>query len=603
MLLGKLRSRGPNDSSAYRDVVAAALTWHIILASMTLRSRQLWMVIAALLLFYFLALNSLIGDSPTMDEQNHVARGLAYLRSGDPRLSVEHPPLVNVISAVPLLAMPEIVLPFDHPSWERQPPDVFWYVFAEEFLWQANRHLDVQKILFLSRLPVVYLTIFLALLVWRFARELWGGLAPIAAFLFVLFDPNILAHGRYVTTDVGGTLFVLLATYFLWRLWRREAWVWSAWLLAVLGLGLAFAAKMSALAFVPIWMTLALLPLYGRPLQPIWRDALRRLAQLLSAGVASVVVVWAVYGFEWGNFLFIQTPLAALNEFSGPMPTFWSGLERILLLSEGGRPAFLMGQFSSEGFPLYFPVAFAVKTPLLTLVFFLLAAVLLLVIRRTRQTAVFLLLPVLLYFAFSMASALNIGYRHLLPLLPFVYLMIGGLVGSQAAVWFWRRIDKRPYLASAPPVMFLVLVAALLSIDLRLHPHYLSTFNSLAGGPENGHRFLVDSNIDWGQDLLRLQEWMAKNGVEQIKLGWFGTADPDYYGLAYEPLPGFPRQPFQGQWSSPPFDPGAPDPGLYAISASSLWELPLAEKNVYPWFRARRPDARVGYSILIYEVP
>jgi hypothetical protein len=148
-----------------------------------------------------------------------------------------------------------------------------------------------------------------------------------------------------------------------------------------------------------------------------------------------------------------------------------------------------------------------------------------------------------------------------------------------------------------------ILLLSLLAIDLWIHPHYLSFFNVVAGGPANGQRIAVDSNIDWGQDLLRLQRWLDEYEVDTVKLGWFGTADPDYYGLRYEPLPGFPREPFRQQWTEPPFDPAAPEPGIYAISASSLWELPLAQKNVYPWFREREPDDRIGYSILIYEVP
>ena len=561
-----------------------------------------WLAIPAILLFFYLALDSMTGDSPTMDEQNHIARGLAYLRTGDPRLSVEHPPLINALSALPLLTMPEIELPLDDASWQRQPADVFWYLFAEEFLWGANRDLDIQKILFLSRLPVVYLTIALALVGWRFA-QFWGGFAPLVVLLFLLFDPNILAHGRYVTTDIGGTLFVFLATYLLWRLWRQETWNWPAWLAAAVGMGLAFAGKLSTLVFVPIWMVLALLPLYGRSAPWSWRSPGRRLLQLLSAGLASIFIVWLIYGFEWGNFLSLDSRLAALNLFSGPMPTFWSGIERILLLSEGGRPAFLMGEFSSQGFPLYFPVAFAVKTPLLTLALFLVAGALLPIVPRTRQAAVFLLVPLLLYFAASTVSALNIGYRHLLPILPFVYMLIGGLASPLLTTWLKERFADRPNAATIPLALVFLLLLSLLIIDAQIHPHYLSTFNSLAGGPQNGHRVLVDSNIDWGQDLLRLQEWAAENNVEELKLGWFGTADPDYYGVDYEPLPGFPRQPFFGQWTEPPFDTTAPQPGTYAISASALWELPLAEKNVYAWFRDREPDDRIGYSILIYEVP
>ncbi len=570
---------------------------------MALHKRWQWAAIAAVLLFYFLALDSLTGDSPTMDEQNHIARGLAYLRTGDPRLSVEHPPLVNAISALPLLTMPEIDLPLDDASWQRTPPDVFWYVFAEKLLWELNRDLDMQQIFFLARLPVVYLALGLALAGWRFAQQMWGGSAPFWALLFLLFDPNILAHGRYVTTDVGGALFLLVATLLLWQLWRQETWSWQRLAPAALGMGLAFAAKLSNLVFLPIWLLLALLPLYGGAPHASLRAALRRVGELLTAGAASLAVVWLIYGLQWGSFLFLDARFSVLNRFSGPMPTFWSGIERILLVSEGGRPSFLMGEFSNQGFALYFPLAFAVKTPLLTIAFFLAAAVLLLLLPRTRASAVFLLLPLLGYFAISTLSALNIGYRHLLPILPFLYLLIAGLASPAVAAWLGERFGPRPSLTYAPAAALFLLVLSLLAVDLQIHPHYLSTFNSLAGGPANGHRLLVDSNIDWGQDLLRLRAWAAANEIDDLRLGWFGTADPDYYGLAYTPLPGFPRQPFYGQWSDPPFDPGAPPAGTYAISVSALWELPLQEKDVYAWFRAREPDERIGYSIHIYQVP
>ncbi|MCA9952484.1 MAG: hypothetical protein KDE48_22695, partial [Anaerolineales bacterium] len=104
--------------------------------AMTLQRKWMtWTAVTAVLIFWFLALNSLVGDSPTMDEQNHIARGLAFLRTGDPRLSLEHPPLINSLSALPLLTMPEIKLPLDSASWQRQPPDVYWYIFAEQMMW------------------------------------------------------------------------------------------------------------------------------------------------------------------------------------------------------------------------------------------------------------------------------------------------------------------------------------------------------------------------------------------------------------------------------------------------------------------------------------
>ena len=139
--------------------------------------------------------------------------------------------------------------------------------------------------------------------------------------------------------------------------------------------------------------------------------------------------------------------------------------------------------------------------------------------------------------------------------------------------------------------------------SLFIHPHYLSYFNWAAGGPTKGAAILADSSNDWGQDLLRLQAWMAENGVETIKLGWFGIADPAYYGIENEPLPGFPRPEYWGLWNNPPFNVANPEAGLYAISASSLWESPFREKGVYAWFRQHPPDARIGYSIYIFDVP
>ncbi len=573
--------------------------------TMSYRRYQRWLVIPAILIFYYLALNSLLGDSPTMDEQNHIARGLALLRTGDPRLSLEHPPLINAFSALPLLTMPEIELPFDDMSWQGQPVDVFWYVFADKMIWEVNRGLDLQKIFFLARLPIVYLTIALALIGWHFAREMWGIIPAILIFLLLLFDPNILAHGRYTTTDIGGTLFTFLATYFLWRLWVIRGWNWHRWFWAMTAIGLAFSSKLSSLIFMPIWILLALLPIYGH--KSYLHAAMRRLGQLLLAGAGSLLILWTTYLFDWGTFNFLDQRLEFLNDFSGPMPPFWSGIERILLLSEGGRPSFLLGQFSNEGFPLYFPIALITKTPALTLILFFLAVVILILIKKTRPGVIFLLAPLIVYFGATIASALNIGYRHLLPILPYMYMTIAGLGSAPARSWIWQtfggRRDEIGRFSWTPVLFIILLIINYFLIVGWIHPHYLSYFNEIAGGPVNGHEILIDSNIDWGQDLLRLERWMDENNVQEIKLGWFGTADPGYYGINYEPLPGFPRQPFLSRWSIPPFNPSSPGPGIYAISASSLGELPLPEKNVYPWFRARPPDDRVGYSIFIYEIP
>ncbi len=559
--------------------------------------KAVWLAVPLILLFFFLALDSMIGDSPTMDEQNHIARGLAFLRTGDPRFSVEHPPLVNTLSALPLLLLPDLSLPTGDPSWDQLEG---WYRFAELLLWESNA--DVTRMVFLARLPIVFLTILLALVGYRFALALWGAPAGLLAMLMLLFDPNILAHGRYSTTDVGGAAFLLLATFMLWKLWSFDGWSNGRLLATGVGLGLAFAGKLSTLAFVPAFALLSLLPLYpGR-----WRpaQALRRLLQFGMAGLIALVVVWAAFGFQWGQYHLNTEPFAVLNGSVGPMPAYLSGIAQILGLTDQGRgAAFLLGKFSTEGFPAYFPVAFLVKTPLATLVLLSVATFLLLWQRWSRGRALFLILPAVLFFLLSMQSALNIGYRHLLPSLVLLYVLIAGLgafVGEPAEVA--ARSALTPARTRLVRILLAIALPALLLATLSIHPHYLSYFNRAAGGPANGYRLLIDSNVDWGQDLVRLKEWMAANDVERIKLSWFGSADPAYYGINYEPLPGLPRH--FDLWWDVPFTAADPEPGVYAISVSNLWEIPLQEKKyVFPWFREHEPDDRVGYSILIYRVP
>ncbi len=529
----------------------------------------------------------MVDDSSTMDEQNHLTRGLTFLASGDPRFSLEHPPLINLISALPVAALLDVVIPFDLPYWEWREG---WYGMADFLFWRAGN--NPHHILFLGRLPILFLTMGLGLTGYHFARQLWGKnrLTGLTALVFLLFDPNILAHGRYSSTDLGGALFVTLAFWALWRMWRADGWRVGRAGLSALMMGLAFGSKLSALIFVPIWLGLATLPLFD--FENERRAAWRRLNQTVVAGLASIVVVWAIFGFEWGRMAFQSEALQRLNQYAGAMPTFFAGIEQILFLSGGGRPSYLNGNFSNNGFYAYFPVAFAVKTPLLALALFISAALFAMANSSSRKRALFLLLPAAAYFAVTVGSAINIGYRHLLPILPLLYLLVPALIA-------YLKVKKPAWMPAVG------LVAGLfLANTLSIHPHYLSYFNRLGGGAANGGRILIDSNIDWGQDLARLQQWMTENGEPSVKLSYFGSANPAAYLKKYQPLPGLTHH--HELWWDLPFDPKQPEPGIYAISVSNLFgEIPLQileEKTVFAYFRARLPDDRIGYSIWIYRV-
>jgi hypothetical protein len=263
-------------------------------------------------------------------------------------------------------------------------------------------------------------------------------------------------------------------------------------------------------------------------------------------------------------------------------------VQAVLGFAGGGRPAYLLGEVSNEGWWYYFPVAFAVKTPLATLIGMVVATGL--VVRRPTRDDLFILIPPAIFFFISTTARLNLGYRHLLPILPFLAVHIG-------------RLAKRSVFKPKPVLTYLAIgLAAWLAIStLSIYPHFLAYFNAIGGGPERGWRVLVDSNIDWGQDLKGLGIWMEQEDVERVKLSWFGSARPEAYGIVHDLLPGLPYG--FSAWEDPPFNPEQPEPGVYAISVSNLVGVAFPDHDLYAWFRARQPSTKIGYSLFIYRVP
>jgi hypothetical protein len=252
------------------------------------------------------------------------------------------------------------------------------------------------------------------------------------------------------------------------------------------------------------------------------------------------------------------------------------------------RPAFLMGARSDQGFWYFFPATFALKTPLP-----LMALLLLGLVARGSPTlpraGPFVWLPVAVYALLTLTRGINIGHRHLLPIYPFLFVL-----AARAAAWAALRLREG---ARWPAALVGLLGLWYVAGTVRVHPHYLAYFNEAAGGPRNGYRLLVDSSLDWGQDLVRLREWAQRHGVTQMKLSYFGTADPEYYRLPAELLPGYmPPVPRKVVREVRPGD-------VVAVSATNLQgvyiepeALPLMQR-----LRALTPIAQVGYSILVYR--
>ncbi len=567
------------------------------------RSRGiLGFVAGGLLLYVGLAVAALRTQSATFDEGTHLPSGYTYLALHDHRLNPEQPPLVKLLAAAPLLGLAP-VFKADDPAWA----EARQWELGRRFLYRWN---DAGPLLFRGRLPVVVLGAALCLAVFLWGRRHFGLPTGALAFFLCVLSPDVLAHGQLVTTDLAFALFLFLTVVFFDLATERSSP--GRVLLAGIAAGAAFATKFSAPVLVPILGGLgAVSALSALPLQDHRRSpgegrrarTRRVLLMLVVIAAVALAVLWAAYGFD--RRISPDPAVAAKVRAAIGPPTSGAGraaafLGRSGLLPEAyvqglvfvldnaqGRSTFLMGRLSPTGFPYYFPVVFFLKTPLALLVLLVLGTIG--APRLSGRAAALLWIPVLVYGAVALTSRLQIGYRHLLPLLPFLFVAAG-----RATTLLGARAPRR---AKVGALALGALCAWYALGTLRLHPHYLAYFNELAGGPANGWRYLVDSNLDWGQDLPGLKAWMDGHGVSRIRLSYFGSADPAYYGIEADLLPGYMApHPTHVTREVRPGD-------VVAVSATNLQGVYLdpADRPLMELFRSRKPLARIGYSIFIYR--
>ncbi len=595
-----------------------------------LEKYQNYIVAAILIIMFALSVSVALGDAAIMDEVAHIPSGYTYVKYHDYRLNPEHPPLLKDLAGIPLQFL-NLTFPVNDQSWTTDPNGQWNAGWRFIYLPQNN----TEALLFWSRFPIILLALLLGFAIFKWARELFGPKAGLLALALYAFDPNILGHDHYVTTDLGIAAFTLFAFYFFTKYLKNPNWKMT--ILAGIFLGLAQLAKFSAFLIFPVFGLSLLVAMFFRkeklPISLLGSGKIKKpwlgrfyhyAVSFLLIMIICFAVIWVVYEANIYKMptekihQLIDTQLyggvknianAPLHKMANvavlrPFAQYLTGFFMVFGRVEGGNTTYFFGQVTNQSFREYFPLVFLIKEAIPTLLLLLTAIAVgfYFVLRNNlsdfpkhvwkniknylaghiSETA--MLVFIALYAYVSITGNLNIGFRHLFPILPFMFILI-----SKEIVYLANKLrgNGKKFFSA----IILLAVLWLIGETAMAYPNYLAYFNETVGGPKNGYKYVTDSNVDWGQDLKRLAKWVSEKDIDKIRVDYFGGGDVKYY-LGDKAI----------IWHS---DSGQ-EPGWYAISATflqnSLYYKITEGKPDYQWLRERTPYAQIGGSILIYKI-
>ena len=522
----------------------------------------------------------------TWDEPEHLAAGLELLDRGHYDYDTEHPPLGRMLLALgPYLAGARSV--------GTPPPDGDGVREGVDILYGGG-HYD--RYLTLARLGALPFLALLLVATWLWARRLLtGAAAALLAALLLVSVPPVLGHAGIAALDIAAAGTTLLALYALWA-WGSVPRLRHAVFFG-LAAGFAVATKFSAVPFLGLALVVLGLTSVGMRAPPAPLRA--RLLGLALAALAALVPLWLAYGprgadhslelqrFNWAVAYLLQQP--GLDHSLGvllghawlprELQELVSGMVALKAHNDSGHWSFLLGEVRTTGWWYFYPVALAAKTPI-PLLLTGLAGMLWMAADGARQRDPWKLAPLSLWLAMlafvCSFSRINIGVRHVLILYPLL-----ALGGAYLITQAWARLRAAPHSAAITGRIVLV---ALLTWQLgtlwTAYPDYLAYFNEAVAHPE---RVLVDSDLDWGQDLRRLEQRAAQLNIRHLSLAYLGTAD-----LRREPLPPFTE-----------LEPGERARGWVAVSELARTRAPAN----YAWLDAYTPTERIGRTIALYYIP
>jgi len=550
----------------------------------------------------------------TIDEGGHLYSGLRHWQTGAFELYRVNPPLPRLLATLPLWFLDPQMEPaesVDRPG-ERLEFEGSW-AFAKH---NQDRYLELVRI---SRLMGMVWSLVGALVVLRWADELFGRRAGLLALILWCFGPNVLAYGSLITPDLPSAVMALVSCY-LFRGYLREP-TWPRVWFAGVGLGLALLTKHTFILWLGVWPIMALVYLFGAVQA---RRLLLRLLQLGTILGLGILILNAGYGFHGsgkalGDYRFVsklltnspgQPSLKPGNRFSAslweglpiPLPAdYVLGMDLQRVDFEARWPFYWEGTWSEGGRWYFYLIAFLWKVPLGSWVLFAMSLGMFIWGGRQSWREEFLLCfpAIVLLAVISSQTGLNY-FRYGLVVLPFALIFLSR-VGS--------ILEKRR------PVVSVFIVAMILwSIvsGFRAFPNSLMYFNELAGGPENAHRHLVDSNLDWGQDILALKRWLDQSRPgKRIFLGYFGSVDPAIVGIDYElpplPQPSSVEVPGSEERRKPELTSGIHAVSIHLIQGGTFMSpngrggRQLVPFQSYRFYEQFTPIAKTG-TIWIYEL-
>jgi 4-amino-4-deoxy-L-arabinose transferase-like glycosyltransferase len=540
-------------------VVVAAKQPFLQLLEGFVERRATWLVLALVLLGTVRIAATYTVSYHTADEPAHIACGMQWLSQGVYRYEPQHPPLTRVVAAL---------LPYLASARSAGQSDM--YAEGIAILHAGNEY---EWRLALARCGNLLFFWLACWMVFLWGRRTLGAAGAVVAVLVFTMVPTVLAHAGLATTDMGITACFAAAAYASLRLIEQPGPKTAAWL--GLAGGLMVLTKFSALVFYPAAVIAALAVWLFRS-----RPSPRSLVQLLStrlpwlaaAALAGLVVIWAGYRFSFGKTLWIPFPM--------PFPELYPGIQNVIQHNSRGHIAYFLGEVSENGWWIFFPTLLAVKLPI--------AALALIALGLWRQPAAtagrwpfWIVIAIAAAILVAVIPArINIGLRHILPMFPFL-----ALIGAGGILWLARQESRSPVARWTLAALMLWLCAG----SLTAHPDYLAYFNAFAGSePE---RIVVESDLDWGQDIKRLGQRLRELHATSVGFSPSIMLDPSQHG--------FPPW----QWSAA----DAPYPGWNAVQVT-VWKAQrmgfrLQQPDVRLWPDFTKPVERVGKSILLYYIP